>query len=392
MEKSYEKITMEIIKEIAEGIDPMIKLTIDTPCNHEDNSIPILDLKVSINPKENNRIDYQFYEKPTKNGKVLMADAAMSAKSMRTILTQECLRRLRNTNIEMGEETARKHLNKFMLKLKNSGHSIQYRKQILDSSMKAFEKILKEDKNGTKPLFRSRQWNEKERSEMKNKKKVNWFNNYKKEMTKKSDITYKSVLFVPPTPRGELARQLKQREEELNKNSCERIKIVETSGIKMEEIMVNKDPFPAQKCSGNKLENCMVCKLSGTEPLKISCRKNNVGYGLLCNTCEDRNIEMVYEGETARSARLRGSEHLRGYKYNDPKNVIFKHKQSDHKYEKMEMKMIVTSSFKDALTRQCNEAVRIHRRENKSLLNSKSEMNHPPVARITVEKKSKVKT
>ena len=50
------------------------------------------------------------------------------------------------------------------------------------------------------------------------------------------------------------------------------------------------------------------------------------------------------------------------------------------------MKMVVHNSFKDALTRQSNEAVRINRRENKSLLNSKGEMNHPPLARITVEK------
>ena len=49
--------------------------------------------------------------------------------------------------------------------------------------------------------------------------------------------------------------------------------------------------------------------------------------------------------------------------------------------------MVITGKFRDALTRQSNEAVRIQRRANKTLLNSKSEMNHPPLARITVEKK-----
>ena len=42
--------------------------------------------------------------------------------------------------------------------------------------------------------------------------------------------------------------------------------------------------------------------------------------------------------------------------------------------------MVRRNSFKDALTRQSNEAVRINRRENKTLLNSKCEMNHPPMA------------
>ena len=97
---------------------------------HEDEAIPILDLKVKINTAQNNRIDYEFYEKPTRNEKVIMANAAMSAKSMRTILTQECMRRLRNTNIELGENVQRQHLNRYMLKLKNSGHSVRYRKQI----------------------------------------------------------------------------------------------------------------------------------------------------------------------------------------------------------------------------------------------------------------------
>ena len=117
-----------------------------------------------------------------------MANAAMSAKSIRTILTQECMRRLRNTNVEMGEEIQKKHLNKFMLKLKNSGHSVQYRKQILDSAIKGFEKMLEEDKNGTKPLFRSRQWNEKERLAMKKNNKVNWFNKSKGKVDNKSEM------------------------------------------------------------------------------------------------------------------------------------------------------------------------------------------------------------
>ena len=210
-EKSDSCITMEIIKEIAESIDPMIRLTVDTPCKHKGNYIPILDLKVSMNTKENNRIDYQFFEKPTNNKRGLLANAAMSAKSMRTILTQEGLRRLRNTSLHLGKEVQEKHLNDFMLKLKNSGHSVKFRKQILDSILKAFDKILLEDKKGTKPLFRDRNWNLEEREESKKRKKLNWFNNYKNEVPPKSEIIYKSVLFVPPTPGGELARELKHR-------------------------------------------------------------------------------------------------------------------------------------------------------------------------------------
>ena len=40
--------------------------------------------------------------------------------------------------------------------------------------------------------------------------------------------------------------------------------------------------------------------------------------------------------------------------------------------------------FKDALSKQADEAVRIKSRKSKS--KSKSEFNHPPIARIVVEK------
>ena len=48
--------------------------------------------------------------------------------------------------------------------------------------------------------------------------------------------------------------------------------------------------------------------------------------------------------------------------------------------------MEITGVFKDALSRQADEAVRIYARKNDELLNSKSEFNHPPVARIMVQK------
>ena len=60
-----------------------------------------------------------------------------------------------------------------------------------------------------------------------------------------------------------------------------------------------------------------------------------------------------------------------------------------HKNENVKFKMEITGHFKDALTRQANEAVRISSRPAHELLNSKSEFNHPPTARVIVEKKKK---
>ena len=60
-----------------------------------------------------------------------------------------------------------------------------------------------------------------------------------------------------------------------------------------------------------------------------------------------------------------------------------------HQHEEVKFKMEITGKFKDALSRQANEAIRISMRPNHELLNSKSEFNHPPTARVVVERKNK---
>ena len=61
----------------------------------------------------------------------------------------------------------------------------------------------------------------------------------------------------------------------------------------------------------------------------------------------------------------------------------------DHADEKVEYRLEITGKFKDALTRQANEGVRINNRKNTEILNSKSEFNHPPTARVVVDKTKK---
>ena len=376
--KTEAKVTMEIMKDVAESVDSMLKFTFDTPCSYKENKMPALDIKVNVNHEENERIDYEFFEKATKNPKVILSDSAISSSSKRTILTQECLRRMRNTKIELGEKIRNKHLNDFMVKLKNSGYNEKYRMEILDSATKAFDKRLEEDKCGTKPLFRDRSWKKEEREISKRNKKLNW---YKSEG--KTEIKYKSILFVPPTPGGKLVKQLKQREDELNRHREDRIKIVEKGGLKVENILTKKDPVEKQKCT---VKMCPICK-NETKKLNVMCNSNNIGYRWVCCTCEGNNKTKVYEGETSRSARLRGIEHVNQLAGKKSDSVLYKHKLMDHKDEEVESKMEITGIFKDALSRQAKEAVRIQSRKPSEIMNSKSEFNHPPIARIIVEKR-----
>ena len=70
-----------------------------------------------------------------------------------------------------------------MLKLKNSGYSNKFRKDIVDSGLQAFEKMVTDDKNGIKPLYRSKEWNVEKRK----KAKHNWWN-------KENNKTNKSII------------------------------------------------------------------------------------------------------------------------------------------------------------------------------------------------------
>ena len=97
----------------------------------------------------------------------------------------------------------------------------------------------------------------------------------------------------------------------------------------------------------------------------------------------------MYEGKTGRSARTRGAEHLKEFEKQKQSSVLYKHKLADHRHEHVQFRMEITGKFRDALTRQTNEAVRITSRPEHELLNSKSEFNHPPLARVDIDRKNK---
>ena len=88
---------------------------------------------------------------------------------------------------------------------------------------------------------------------------------------------------------------------------------------------------------------------------------------------------------------MRSSEHLRAFNNKKRDSVLFKHKQLEHIDEEVEYGLEVTGLYKDALTRQANKSVRIYNRRGTAILNSKSEFNHPPTARVVVEKEKKYK-
>ena len=86
--------TAKILKEIGNSIYPFIRVSVDCPSNHNDGILPILDLKTIIS---DNKVDYRFFEKPMSNRITIMASSALPPNVKRRTMTNEVLRRLRNT-------------------------------------------------------------------------------------------------------------------------------------------------------------------------------------------------------------------------------------------------------------------------------------------------------
>ena len=67
-------------------------------------------------------------------------ESAISDRVKRTINTQETIRVMRNCHEDLPEELYCEIMSEHMKKLQNSGYSEQYRREILNSAMKAFDK------------------------------------------------------------------------------------------------------------------------------------------------------------------------------------------------------------------------------------------------------------
>ena len=69
MEEPGDKRTFEIVRQVGDSLEEMIKLTADYPSNHVTGRVPILDMEVWISRDEEgvSKIRRSFYEKKMKN-------------------------------------------------------------------------------------------------------------------------------------------------------------------------------------------------------------------------------------------------------------------------------------------------------------------------------------
>ena len=176
------------------------------------------------------------------------------------------------------------------------------------------------------------------------KKKSNW-------ATKGGFI---APIFVPPTPNGELAAELKKIAED-EAEAGVLFRIVETGGISVKSAVQRSNPTRHIGCDDMACLPCRTGQGSGGD-----CRSSGVNYQVECQLCPpDR--KSLYHGETARNLFTRGTEHEARYQSKNQKSFMLKHQASEHDNAAGNYIAKVTGTARDCLTRQVREAIHIRR-------------------------------
>ena len=371
--------TMDIVREIGNQLDPCIRLTSEVPGQTADGKMALLDMKVWLEEEvrgegHKNRIMWEYFEKEMTTRQMIRESSAIALQQKRTIFTQEVIRRMKNCCPELEVERRNDFLSDLMQKMKNSGYGEKFRLEVLKSGMKAYDIMVQNDAEGTTPMYRSREWKERERREKKQGQMTGWFKTVYKNS---KEGKYESVVFVPTTINSELANRIK----EVIKEVRIPIKVAERPGRKYKDLLVKSDPLTDGKCGR---PDCVVCQ----EEKGKNCEKDSVGYRMSCITCKDNGVRSWYEGESSRNLYTRSKEHVGEFKGGKESSVMRKHNKEVHGGVEARYEFKVLSSYKeDTMMRQVNESNRIERNrwEDIIVMNSKDEFNQARMPKVRFE-------
>ena len=376
-EKQREEKGMKLFQDIGNKISESIKLETDHPSNHRERKMPLLDVKVwlqdfvtSSEEDENEnteegtgerkikRIMYEHYRKEMASKMTIHARSALPHNQKRNILTQEVIRILKNCSQSLPWETKAQHLEELSLRMQFSGFDKKMRKEVIKSGIKAYRTMEANDKAGTIPLHRPREWQRKSREKSKRLKKETWY--------KKGG--YETPIFVTATPNGELKKRMQKKIDETDL----KIKVIEKTGNTMRRALQKTSIREETQCED---KDCMVC-LTGKK--KGLCRKEGVTYEIKCEACGEH-----YIGETGRCANSRLREHMRDYRMMKESSVLYRHCREKHEGKRQKFKCDVRDIFgSDATLRQITEAVDIKR--ERARMNNKLEWGNFNLPKLAI--------
>ena len=364
-----------------------------------------------------------------------MARSAVSIQQKIQILSNELTRRMSNIQLEgLRQEERNVVVEQFTQELKSSGYSFSLAKNIVLSGLKGWMTRRKNREKNGQEFYRTAQKSAYTREKKKLLSKENWYKNCpeKEEEREESPRKYfksnnqtripkkrgdkklkrtsvKSVMFVPFTKNGELARQLRENEESLFNLTGTRIKIVERAGVKLQDLLTTSNPWKGADCGR---QNCILCltKQITNKNLTQECTRRSLVYETKCLTCEQeetrkieetlqdkteikeavKNIKKhVYIGETNRSVYERAWEHCNDLAKLNNGSHMLRHLVSEHEgqdFSEIKFGIRVLKFTKSSFERQVLEAVKIEQEQKRNyILNSRTEYNRSSLPRLTTK-------
>ena len=306
----------------------------------------------------------------------------MSHQQRYSILSNEMIRRLFNTNHEEPDaEDVTKIIETFTQELKSSGYGRRDARETVVCGFIGWRRKIARRIQEKTPFYRSGASTQRQRCKKKILEKSSWYrekrkreddadpkrihretgdNRKRKVMhnTKQGDKQkvgeIKTVMFVPYTPGSELARRMREAETNLQEITGYRVKIVERTGTKLEDLLHKADPWQGTPCEREMCMLCMTKQWSGKH-MSQDCHRRSLVYETWCETCLERDTEKAkqdadgdrkklemltkkiskhkYIGETNRSFFERGWEHLNDFKNLSIKIHLLKHAVEMHDTE-----------------------------------------------------------
>ena len=229
-DENEEERLARVLKCIANNVNDDIVMVEDYPSKNVNRKMAVLDMNVSMN--KDNFIVYEHYEKPMSCQKVLHADSAISPSCKRSVHTQEVLRRMFNSSRRLNWETeVAPKISLYLARMMEAGYPVRYRRDTLERCLRIYDRMLEEDADGIRPLYRPKDYEVVARRREKEGKINNWSNRG----------GYIAPIFVPPTPNSELANCLKMIAESEAEAGI-RFRIVETGGRTVKSILQKSNP------------------------------------------------------------------------------------------------------------------------------------------------------
>ena len=178
--RNYELRTLEELKKTFNETLESIELTVESELDYSSGYLPTLDLQTRV--REDNQIEFKFYEKPMSSGLVIQSGTALSQQTIFTSLRQNLIRRLLNTSEHMSAEVRMQIVENFTQSLINSGHRFSFIKSIILQALTRYEymkerSILDPNDKRYKPLYRKRTFNFRERTMLKKVERYTWYKN-----------------------------------------------------------------------------------------------------------------------------------------------------------------------------------------------------------------------